>query len=93
MFITFEGVEGAGKTTQIARLAARLRRSGSAGRADDARARRRPAGAELRRLALHPPMGMVVEPRAELLIMLADRAQHVGQVIWPHSGQRRRCFV
>ncbi len=84
MFITFEGVEGAGKTTQIARLAARLR---EAGRQDVLTTREPgdgPLGQELRRLALHPPMGIVVEPRAELLIMLADRAQHVGQVIRPH---------
>ncbi len=84
MFITFEGVEGAGKTTQIARLAARLR---GAGRQDVLTTREPgdgPLGQELRNLALHPPMGMVVEPRAELLIMLADRAQHVGQVIRPH---------
>lgn len=84
MFITFEGVEGAGKTTQIARLAARLR---ALGRQDVLTTREPgdgPLGAELRRLALHPPMDMVVEPRAELLIMMADRAQHVGQVIRPH---------
>jgi len=84
MFITFEGVEGAGKTTQIARLAARLR---AAGRQDVLTTREPgdgPLGAELRSLALHPPMGIFVEPRAELLIMLADRAQHVGQVIRPH---------
>jgi len=84
MFITFEGVEGAGKTTQIARLTARLR---AEGRQDVLTTREPgdgPLGAELRRLALHPPMGIVVEPRAELLIMLADRAQHVGQVIRPH---------
>ena len=84
MFITFEGVEGAGKTTQIARLAARLRAVGC----QDVLATREPGdgplGQELRNLALHPPMGMIVEPRAELLIMLADRAQHVGQVIRPH---------
>ena len=84
MFITFEGVEGAGKTTQIARLAARLRASGRR----NVLTTREPGdgllGQELRNLALHPPMGMVVEPRAELLIMLADRAQHVGQVILPH---------
>jgi dTMP kinase len=77
-------VEGAGKTTQIGRLAARLR----AGGRQDVLATREPGdgplGAELRRLALHPPMGVHVEPRAELLIMLADRAQHVGQVIRPH---------
>jgi dTMP kinase len=84
MFISFEGVEGAGKTTQIARLAARLR---EAGRQDVLTTREPgdgPLGAELRRLALHPPMGMMVEPRAELLIMMADRAQHVSQVIRPH---------
>jgi len=84
LFISFEGVEGVGKTTQIARLAARLR---EAGRQDVLTTREPgdgPLGAELRRLALHPPMGMIVEPRAELLIMMADRAQHVGQVIRPH---------
>ena len=84
MFISFEGVEGAGKTTQIARLAARLR---AEGRQDILTTREPgdgPLGAELRRLALHPPMDMMVEPRAELLIMMADRAQHVGQVIRPH---------
>ncbi len=84
MFISFEGGEGAGKTTQIARLAARLR---EAGRQDLLTTREPgdgPLGSELRRLALHPPMGMVVEPRAELLIMMADRAQHIGQVIRPH---------
>ncbi len=84
LFITFEGVEGAGKTTQIARLAARL---GAEGRQDVLTTREPgdgPLGAELRALALHPPMGVHVEPRAELLIMLADRAQHVGQVVRPH---------
>ena len=84
MFITFEGVEGAGKTTQIARLAAHLREAGRR----DVLTTREPGdgllGQELRNLALHPPMGIFVEPRAELLIMLADRAQHVGQVIRPH---------
>ena len=84
MFITFEGVEGAGKTTQIARLSLRLRAEGR----NDVLTTREPGdgrlGSELRRLALHPPTGITVEPRAELLIMLADRAQHVGQVIRPH---------
>ncbi len=84
LFITFEGVEGAGKTTQIARLAARLRESGRRDVLTTREPGDGPLGQELRTLALHPPMGMVVEPRAELLIMLADRAQHVGQVIGPH---------
>lgn len=84
MFVSFEGVEGAGKTTQIARLAARLR---AEGRQDILLTREPgdgPLGAELRRLALHPPMDIFVEPRAELLIMMADRAQHVGQLLRPH---------
>ena len=84
MFISFEGIEGAGKTTQIARLAARLRESGRLDVLTTREPGDGPLGAELRRLALHPPMGMVVEPRAELLIMMADRAQHVGQVVRPH---------
>ena len=84
MFITFEGVEGAGKTTQIARLAARLR---AEGRQDILTTREPgdgPLGQELRRLVLDPPMGIEIDPRAELLIMLADRAQHVAQAIRPH---------
>lgn len=84
MFITFEGVEGAGKTTQIRLLTERLRQ---AGRADILTTREPgdgPLGTELRRLALHPPDGISVAPRAELLIMLADRAQHVALVIRPH---------
>ncbi len=84
MFISFEGVEGAGKTTQIARLAARLRASGRQDVLTTREPGDGPLGAELRRLALHPPMGMTVEPRAELLIMMADRAQHAGQVLRPH---------
>lgn len=84
MFVSFEGVEGAGKTTQIARLAARLRASGHQDVLTTREPGDGPLGGELRRLALHPPMGMTVEPRAELLIMMADRAQHVGQVLRPH---------
>lgn len=84
MFISFEGVEGAGKTTQIRRLAARLREAGR----QDVLETREPGGSllgrELRQLVLHPPQGVVVEDRAELLIMVADRAQHVAQTVRPH---------
>lgn len=85
MFITFEGVEGAGKTTQIARLAARLRED--QGRRNVLVTREPgdgPLGQELRRLVLDPPIGVDVDARAELLIMLADRAQHVARTIRPH---------
>ena len=84
MFITFEGVEGAGKTTQIARLASRFRAEGRGDVLSTREPGDGPLGSELRRLALHPPPGITVEPRAELMMMLADRAQHVGQVIRPH---------
>ena len=84
MFITFEGVEGAGKTTQIRLLTERLRQTGRADILTTREPGDGPLGTELRRLALHPPDGVQVAPRAELLIMLADRAQHVAQVIRPH---------
>lgn len=85
MLITFEGVEGAGKTTQIALLAERL--ASERGLRNVLVTREPgdgPLGQELRRLALHPPHGMPVDNRTELFLMLADRAQHVGQVILPH---------
>ncbi len=84
MFITFEGVEGAGKTTQIRLLTERLRQSGRTDILTTREPGDGPLGTELRRLALHPPDGISVAPRAELLIMLADRAQHVTCVIRPH---------
>ncbi len=87
MFITFEGVEGAGKTTQIRLLTDRLRQSGRTDILTTREPGDGPLGTELRRLALHPPGGIHVAPRAELLIMLADRAQHVAHVVRPHLEQ------
>jgi len=82
MFITFEGVEGAGKTTQIRMLGDRLLRSGRAvlltREPGDG-----PIGPDLRRLVLQPPADAIIDDRTELLIMLADRAQHVSNVIAP----------
>jgi dTMP kinase len=82
MFITFEGIEGAGKTTQIRLLADRLERSGRpvvvTREPGDG-----PLGPDLRRLVLTPPGGATVDERTELMLMLADRAQHVAFVIRP----------
>jgi len=82
MFITFEGIEGAGKSTQIRLLAERLRAAGR-----EVLTTREPGdgplGGELRRLVLSPPDGTDIDERTELLIMLADRAQHVAAVIRP----------
>ena len=80
-FITIEGVEGAGKSTQAARLADALRRDGR-----NVVLTREPGGTELgrtlRRMLLDEP---VIEPSAEteLLLYLADRAEHVRRLIEP----------
>jgi dTMP kinase len=80
VFVTVEGVEGAGKTTQVALLAERLR---SAGRA--VLVVREPGGTpvaeEARRLALDPALD--VGPAAELFLMLVARADLVHHVIRP----------
>lgn len=80
-FITFEGVEGVGKSTQIARAAAHLR-----GRGREPVVTREPGGTalaeKLRALVLEPGHGPV-SPIAELLLMFAARASHVEEVIEP----------
>lgn len=79
-FIVFEGIDGCGKSTQSRLLADRL----------GVEPTREPGGTSLgtslRALLLD---GDHVEPRAEALLMAADRAQHVGTVIEPAlaSGQ------
>lgn len=79
--IAFEGVEGAGKSTQIHLTAATLRRRGVA-----VVETREPGGtvlgAELRRLLMHRP-DCPPAPMTELLLYLADRAQHLAEVIRP----------
>ena len=79
MFITFEGLDGCGKTTQAALLAESLRRDGV-----EVVATREPGGTPLgeqvRDLVLH---GDHVAPWAEAALYAASRAQHVEQVIRP----------
>jgi dTMP kinase len=79
MFVTFEGVDGSGKSTQARLLAERLR---SAGR--DVVLTREPGGTELgeqiRRILLH---GGRVAPWAEAALFAAARAQLVDEVIRP----------
>ena len=78
--ITVEGIDGAGKSTQVERLAAALRADGHrvvATREPGATA----LGRELRRLVLGRELALA--PDAELLLFLADRAEHVATVIGP----------
>jgi dTMP kinase len=78
--ITIEGIDGAGKSTQVERLAGVLRAHGHrvvATREPGATA----LGREIRRLVLGGDLGFT--PEAELLLFLADRAEHVATVIVP----------
>jgi dTMP kinase len=79
-FIVVEGGEGAGKSTQVERVTASLRARGHevvvTYEPGDTK-----TGAELRTALLHADAAL--DPRAELLLMLADRAQHVAEVIRP----------
>src|SRR5580700_240844 len=83
MFITFEGVEGAGKSTQARLLAERLRGNDGAHVLLTREPGDGPLGVRLRSLVLSPPDGVEIAELAELFIMLADRAQHVAGAIRP----------
>jgi len=75
-FIAFEGGEGTGKSTQAARLARRLGALLTHEPGDT------PLGAAIRRLLLEA-RDLDITPRAEALLMAADRAQHVAAVVRP----------
>lgn len=82
LFITFEGTEGSGKSTQIPLVAERLR---SLGR--QVRTLREPGGTpigeEIRHTLKHSKDNQAMTPEAELLLMNASRAQLVREVIRP----------
>src|SRR3989442_9255652 len=80
-FITFEGIEGSGKTTQIQLLSNRLEELGI-----DHLLTREPGGTpigdQIRRLVLDS-RNTAMTPICELLLYAAARAQHIEQVIRP----------
>lgn len=80
MFVTFEGIEAAGKSTLIASLAARLRSAG-AGVLVTREPGGTPLGDSLRALFVDPAYS--VDPLAEVMMINASRAQLVGEVILP----------
>lgn len=80
MFITFEGIEAAGKSTLIAALCDDLRRGG-----EDPLVTREPGGTALgdaiRHLFIDP--ATVIDPLAEVMLLNASRAQLVAEVLAP----------
>ncbi len=85
LFITFEGGEGSGKTTQIARLADYLRKKGH-----NVLETREPGGTfvgeAIRSILLTGETDIV--PKAEFFLYLANRAQHLEEVILPALENR-----
>jgi dTMP kinase len=87
-FISFEGGEGAGKTTLINSLSKALQDAGRAvvvTREPGAT----PLGEKLRELLLDKSVYFPITPMAELLLFLCDRAQHIEQVIKPALAKDR----
>lgn len=82
IFISFEGSEGSGKTTQIDRLAKHLESAGY-----EVLVTREPGGTEIgeeiRHLLKHADSGNNMCPETELLLFAASRAQLVREVIIP----------
>ncbi len=80
VFITFEGIDGCGKSTQLRLLAAELRE-----RRFEVLTTREPGGTTLgqRLRAALLDVEEQVDPLAELLVFAADRAQHVRTVLRP----------
>ena len=85
MFITLEGPEGSGKTTQLPILAEYLRQHGF-----DVFTTREPGGTSISeqiRTVLHNLENKEMNPRTEILLFQASRAQLVEQVIRPHLSK------
>lgn len=86
MFITFEGIDGSGKSTQAKALAATLRDKNYA-----VLLTREPGGTpigdQIRGIVLDDMTNTNIMPRAELLLFCASRAQLVGEVIQPFLAQ------
>ena len=81
MFITLEGIEGSGKTTQIGRLVAFLEDRGI-----ECVTTRQPGGTligENIRSILLDPANSALAPMTELLLYMADRSQHIDELIRP----------
>ena len=91
IFISLEGIEGAGKSTHLSFIASQLEKSGR-----EVLSTREPGGTPLGEqirhiLLLQKPMA--IDSMSELLLMFAARAQHIREIIRPalHNGQIVLC--
>ena len=85
MFITLEGPEGSGKSSQLPVLAEWLREQGY-----KILTTREPGGTQISdqiRTILHSLENTAMHPRTEILLYLASRSQHVEEVILPNLKQ------
>jgi dTMP kinase len=86
-FITFEGLDGSGKSTQVEKLARSLRAHGLA-----VTVTREPggtgAGEKIRDVLLHSATAGL-SPLTEMALMFASRAQHIHEIILPALGEGR----
>jgi dTMP kinase len=85
LFITLEGPEGSGKSTHASRLAGYLRSKGR-----DVLLTREPGGTSIGdqiRAILNDHANTAMQPRAEILLFCASRAQLVSQMIRPHLAR------
>lgn len=87
MFITLEGIEGAGKTSQLDNIVAFMRAGGY-----ECVTTREPGGTavgvQIRGVLLNPE-NHDLDPDAELLLYVADRVQHIKTIIEPHLAAGR----
>ncbi len=85
MFITLEGIEGSGKTTQVRHLVDFMQKMGY-----ECLVTREPGGTKVGqkiRTILLDPENTDIDPLTELLLYAADRAQHIRQIIAPALSQ------
>jgi dTMP kinase len=86
-FITFEGLDGSGKSTQVEKLARSLRAHGLS-----VTVTREPggttAGEKIREVLLHSATSGL-SPHTEMALMFASRAQHIHEVILPALAEGR----
>ena len=89
MFITFEGIEGSGKSSLIEQLKKYYKSSKL-----EAFFSKEPGGTdlgkEIRKILLNPKYSF--DPTSELLLLLADRAEHVQKIIRPNLQKNKLIF-